>query len=64
MAIFVVPYEIGGEVEYYPSPTAFNIIFIVALLVALAQGVLVLMFRRNAAKLVSRAQTPGGAAAA
>jgi MFS family permease len=64
MALFVVPYEVGGEVEYFPSPTAFNIIFIVALLVAVAQGAFVLVFRRNAAKVVSHPQTPGGAAAA
>jgi MFS family permease len=64
MALFVVPYEVGGQVEYYPSPTAFNIIFIVALLVAIAQGAFVLAFRRKATQVLSHPHAPGGAAAA
>jgi MFS family permease len=64
MALFVVPYEVGGQVEYYPSPTAFNIIFIVALLVAVAQGAFVLVFSRKATQVLSHPHAPGGAAAA
>ncbi len=64
MALFVVPYEIGGEVEYYPSPAAFDLIFIVAFLVALVQAVMVLVFRRNASKMLTQPQPRGDAAAA
>jgi MFS family permease len=64
MALFVVPYEIGGEVQYYPSPMAFNLIFLVAFLVALAQAVLVLIFWRRASIVLKPPQTQGGAAAA
>jgi MFS family permease len=64
MALFVVPYEIGGEVQYYPSPMAFNLIFIVAFVVALAQAVLILIFRRRSAILLKTQRNTGGAAAA
>lgn len=65
MALYVVPYEIGGEVQYYPSPMAFNLIFIVAFLVALAQAAMVLAFRRRASMLLKEPpQSKGDAAAA
>lgn len=64
MAIFVVPYEINGQVEYYPSPMAFNLIFIFAFVVAVAQAVVVLIFRRSAAKALEATQRAGDAAAA
>jgi MFS family permease len=63
MALFVVPYEIGGHTQYYPSPVAFDYIFFTAFLVALAQAGLVLMFRRRAVKAIT-AQHLGDAAAA
>ncbi|MEW6603498.1 MAG: hypothetical protein AB1351_02280, partial [Thermoproteota archaeon] len=64
MSIFVVTYEIGGRVESYPSPVAFDYIFVVAFLVAVVQAALVIIFRRRASIVLKRAQTPGGAAAA
>jgi MFS family permease len=64
MSLFVVPYEIGEQVRYYPSPMAFNLIFLVAFLVALAQAVLILIFRQRAAALLKPQQSAGGTAAA
>ena len=63
MAIFVMPYEIGGQTEYYPSPMAFDLIFYTALAVVVAQAVLVVIFRRSATRIVT-SQVKGGAAAA
>ena len=63
MAIFVMPYEIGGQTEYYPSPMAFDLIFYTALAVVVAQAVLVVIFRRSATRIVTP-QVKGGAAAA
>jgi hypothetical protein len=64
MSVFVVSYEIDGVVKSYPSPLAFNYIFLVAFLVAVVQAALILFFRRRASIVLKRAETPGGAAAA
>jgi MFS family permease len=63
MSLFVVTYEVGGQVESYPSPLSFNIIFIIALIVALVQAALVVMFRRRAARIIE-SQRRGDVAAA
>jgi MFS family permease len=64
MSIFVVPYDIGGKAEYFPSPVAFNYIFLVAFIVVLVQAALVLIFRKRAAKLLSTPPRGDAAAAA
>jgi MFS family permease len=63
MALFVVPYQIGGHTQYYPSPVAFDYIFFMAFIVALAQAGFVLIFRRRAAKLIATQQRGDAAAA-
>lgn len=64
MSLFVVPYEIAGHTEYYPSPTSFYYIFLTALIVAVVQALLVIRFRQRALKFQQARQTGGATAAA
>ena len=47
----LVSVEVDGVVGEYPSPSAFNIVFIVGLAMAVVSTILVSLMRRKAVKL-------------
>jgi hypothetical protein len=49
----LVSVEVDGVVGEYPSPTAFNIVLIVGLAMAIASTILVSVMRRKAVKALS-----------
>jgi len=50
MSSILVSIEVDGSVVEYPSPTAFNIVFLVGLALSLASTILVIIMRRHAVK--------------
>jgi MFS family permease len=46
----LVSIEVDGSVGQYPSPTAFNIVFIVGLVLSIVATILVMAMRRGAVK--------------
>ncbi len=56
MTVFVVPYEIGGTVEYFPSPKSFTAIFLIALLFAITMAIMAIVFRRRASRVLAGGQ--------
>ncbi len=49
----LVPIEVNGTTSQYPSPTAFNIVFIVGLALSVAATILVMFMRRPAVKALN-----------
>jgi MFS family permease len=49
----LVPFEVNGTTSQYPSPTAFNIVFIVGLALSVAATILVMFMRRPAVKALN-----------
>jgi MFS family permease len=49
----LVPIEVNGTTSQYPSPTAFNIVFIVGLALSIAATILVMFMRRPAVKALN-----------
>jgi MFS family permease len=62
MTVFVVPYEIGGVVEYFPSPKSFTAIFLIALLFAITMAIMAIVFRRRASRVLATGQHRDAAA--
>jgi MFS family permease len=63
MSLFVETYTVGGQVESYPSPLSFDIIFSIALIIAVIQAALVVVFKHRSAKIIE-SQHRGDVAAA
>lgn len=53
MSSILVSVEVDGSVGEYPSPNAFNIVFIVGLALSVVSTILVMLMRRNAVKALS-----------
>jgi hypothetical protein len=53
MSTILVSVEVDGSVGEYPSPNAFNIVFIVGLMLSIVATILVTLMRRNAVKALS-----------
>jgi MFS family permease len=52
----LIPIEVDGTTNHYPSPTAFNIVFIVGLSLAIVATILVVLMRGPAAKALNRTE--------
>ena len=50
----LIPIEVDGTTNQYPSPTAFNIVFIVGLVLATVATILVVLMRGPAVKALNR----------
>jgi MFS family permease len=50
----LIPIEVDGTTSQYPSPTAFNIVFIVGLVLAIVATILVVLMRGPAVKALNR----------
>ena len=53
LSSILVPIEVNGTTTEYPSPTAFNIVFIVGLTLSVASTILVMFMRRTAVKALN-----------
>jgi MFS family permease len=53
LSSILVPIEVNGTTSQYPSPTAFNIVFIIGLALSIAATVLVMFMRRPAVKALN-----------
>ncbi|MGH9984905.1 MAG: MFS transporter, partial [Nitrososphaeraceae archaeon] len=51
----LIPIEVDGTTSQYPSPTAFNIVFIVGLVLAIVATILVMLMRGPAVKALNTA---------
>jgi MFS family permease len=56
LSSILVPIEVNGTTSEYPSPTAFNIVFIVGLALSIAATILVMFMRRPAVKALNSTQ--------
>jgi hypothetical protein len=52
----LIPIEVDGTTNQYPSPTAFNIVFIVGLALAIVATILVVLMRGPAVKALNRSE--------
>jgi MFS family permease len=52
----LIPIEVDGTTNHYPSPTAFNIVFIVGLALAIVATILVVLMRGPAVKALNRTE--------
>jgi MFS family permease len=52
----LMPIEVDGTTNHYPSPTAFNIVFIVGLALAIVATILVVLMRGPAVKALNRTE--------
>jgi MFS family permease len=57
LSSILVSIEVDGTTGQYPSPTAFNIVFIVGLALSIACTILVLLMRRPAVRAMSMIET-------
>jgi hypothetical protein len=53
----LVSIDVDGTTGQYPSPTAFNIVFIVGLALSIAATVLVMLMRRPAVRAMNMIET-------
>ena len=53
LSSMLVPIEVDGTTSQYPSPTAFNVVFVVGLALSVASTILVMFMRRPAVKALN-----------